>query len=475
MYKLHTSAQRGYTLLLVLVFGAVFLMVVSALTGRVLVEQRAELARVAKSQARSIAEAGLEYYKWFLAHNPGDIQNGTGLPGPYQVPYSDPETGTVGTYSLNVTGNTQCGILTSIDVTSTGWTDAQPQVTSTVTGKYAQPSVASFAYIINDNVHVASDRQIQGPYHANGGINFDGTSNSQVTSAVSNWLCTSLYGCNPASTTPGIFGTGGDSSLWSFPSAQFDFAGITQNFSTLRTLAQNSGLYFAPYGGAYTQGRGYKLRFNSNRTVDVYQVRSSYYLTSFHIDGTNWTRDYFVPRRTRYIGNFQIPADCGLIFVEDQTWVSGTISGKITLVTADVDIVGYKPSVILEDDLKYTTSLGGDGLSIVSEGNIVVSPVSPNSLQLNGIFVAQGGYFGRNLYPCWYWPYDQRSTLDIQGTIVSNKSVSTKWGYSYYFCQNTWSGYNNRTNSYDRKLSTDPPPFTPVSSPEYRYVEWREQ
>lgn len=468
--------QGGYTTLLVIVFGSLFVFSVAALSGRVLVEQDAEQARMHKAQARSIAEAGLEYYKWFLAHNPDDLQNGTGSPGPYVVAYEDSESETVGTYSLNIVGNQQCGVTTSIDIASTGWASSDPLVKATVTGRYARPSVAEYAYIVDDSVFVGDDRQISGAYHANGGLHFDGTSNSQVTSSVETWLCTSSFGCSPASTTPGVFGDGGDKALWDYPTPQFDFAGIAQDYGSLRTLSMQEGIHYEGYAGHAIEGRGYKLVFKSDRTVDIYRVQRSDRYWGLHIGASDYEYDYYVPRtgsrNTRFVGNYAIPEDCGLIFIEDRVWVSGVISGKVTLVAADTNHAGYDPKVIIEDDLTYTTTNGSDGITIIAEGDIHISPLSPDTLDLQGIFIAQEGYFGRNYYNCnSVGSYNIRDTLTMLGSIISNGRVGTRWGTSTG-CSG--SGYQTRINNYDRNLATDPPPFTPVTSPDFKFVEWRE-
>jgi len=39
----------------------------------------------------------------------------------------------------------------------------------------------------------------------------------------------------------------------------------------------------------------------------------------------------------------------------------------------------------------------------------------------------------------------------------------------------TVSGYTNRTNTYDRNLANNPPPFTPFSSQDYQLSQWREK
>lgn len=467
---------RGYTTLLIVVFGGIFVFAISALSGRVLVEQDAERTRMYKAEARAIAEAGLEYYKWYLAHNPDDTTHGTGGSGPFVLSYEDPESTTVGTFSLDVTGNTQCNAITSIDISSTGWSSEDSTVRATVTGRYARPSVAEYAYIVDDNVWVGDDRQISGRYHANGGIRFDGTSNSQVTSAVSTWQCDSSFGCSPASTTPGVFGDGSDQDLWEYPTPQFDFVGIVQDFGALRSLSIADGIHYEGYAGHSIEGRGYRLVFNPNRTVDVYRVRRS----EGYYDAATGNTDYYVPssgsRNVRLVGTYNIPEDCGLIYIEDRVFVSGTVSGKVTLVAADTNHAGYEPDVIIEDDLTYTSQDGSDGLTIIAEGNIHISPESPSNLDIEGILVAQEGNFGRNLYPCWYAPYDLRDTLSVRGSIISNDRVGTRWSYTLSpYCFNEESGYTTRINSYDRNLATDPPPFTPTASPDYKFVEWREE
>jgi len=95
-------------------------------------------------------------------------------------------------------------------------------------------------------------------------------------------------------------------------------------------------------------------------------------------------------------------------------------------------------------------------------------------MSLRGIFIAQNGHFGRNYYTYGYPSYGhsnaKRNTLNINGTIVSNGRVGTKWTCGGSYC----SGYASRVNSYDRKLATDPPPLTPFVSNEYKFIEWRE-
>lgn len=477
MYKKNIIfSKEGYMTLYVLVYSSIFLMMIFSLIGFMFTQSKINIVNENKNKALGIAEAGLDYYHWFLAHYPNDLQDGTGLPGPYVHEYLDPEGGAIGKFSLNISGNKKCNTLTSIDINSTGWTYNKPEYKKEVYGKYARPSVATYAYIINSNVWAGAGRDIKGRYHSNGGIRMDGTNQSLVTSSVKDWQCTSSFGCDPTQTKPGVFGSGSGSNLWSFPVTPVDFVGLTADFVNMKKQAQLSGVYLGSLGGK-TNNRGYHIIFKPDGTIDVYKVTNTKYDNSIHIDDTSrWQKDYYIITGETFLKNYTIPPSCSVIFAEDRVWLEGTVKGKVTIAAADVTQSNYDPDVILRGNINYTTSDGSDGLTVFAENSVVISPDSPYDMNLNGIFIAQKGYFGRNLYPCWYTSDSKKNSLTINGSIVSNKRVGTKWGYTIWpRCINEWSGYNTRSNSYDRKLSTDPPPLTPYVSTEYKFIEWREK
>src|SRR3989338_4732718 len=107
--------ERGSIMLLVIIFGGIFFTMLTALSGFVIVGNRAQDISRARAEAFGIAEAGLEYYRWFLSHFPGNTTNGTGQNGPFVIIYNDPEGGTAGTYTLTVSGNNSCGAVQSIE------------------------------------------------------------------------------------------------------------------------------------------------------------------------------------------------------------------------------------------------------------------------------------------------------------------------------------------------------------------------
>jgi hypothetical protein len=481
---LKKTAPRGYLMLLAIVFGAIFLTILTALAGMVVVENHQQIMSAGDNKGEDIAEAGLEYYRWHLAHFPTDLQNGTGHAGPYTVTYNDPETGqAAGTYTLSIVGNTSCGQITSVDITSKGVPSDGSNGSATLVARYAKPTVALYSYILNSSVWAGSDRIINGPYHSNGGIRMDGTANAPVTSSLSSWDCTTSFGCATDTTEPGVFGAGPNQTLWSYPSPQVDFTAIAANFSSLKSTAQSSGLYFPRISSGTTgnnAGRGYHLIFNSNGTVTVRKVMTETNVPSIPVDNQTITTpqpDYTLISSETALGTYTIPSTCGLIYVEDNTWIEGTIPSQITVVAANVVTAGITPNIMLPNNITYSNPSGVSGLTAISANDILITPNSPQNMTLNGIFIAQGGAFGRNYYgedPTGSFitcpnTYEPRGTLTIHGTTVSNDRTGTKWING---CASGDAGYQTRTDAFDRQLSTNAPPFTPNISTIGQFVNW---
>lgn len=479
------ASPRGYLLLTALVYGSIFFTVLGALTAFVLTENRLQTRATDAVSATAIAEAGIEYYRWFLAHYPNDLQNGTGQPGPYIIPYADPEGGQAGTISLDIEANQYCGQTSSIDIESTGTTNTADPVSRTITARYARPTVALYSYVLNDSVWAGSDRVILGPYHSNGGIRMDGSTNAPVTSSLSTWLCTSSFGCSPNQTRPGVWGAGTNQGLWNYPVPQVDFSGIAADFGSLKTTAIASGRYLPrasntsnPNAASYWQG--YHLVFNANGTVTVRRVSSTTETPSTHINASDEDLpDRQIISNSTFYSTLTLPSNCGLIFVEDNVWIEGVVDGKVTVVAANVTNTGVEPNAMLRNNITYEVTDGTDGLTVIAENNVLIAPDSPTNMTLNGIFIAQGGAFGRNYF--WrgsnddrcHQTYEPRGTLTILGTTVSNLRTGTKW--NGVDCTGGTAGYQTRVDSFDRKLSTDPPPFTPKTSTDFVFVDWRER
>ncbi len=471
-------------MLMALVFGAIFVTILGALASNVLSQNRAVLQTNSRSEALSIAEAGLQYYRWHLAHFPTDLQNGTAQPGPYAIPYSDPEGGTTGTMALTINGNQSCGQITSVDIKSKGTPTDDSSVSASIYARYAKPTVALYSYILNSSDWASSERIISGPYHTNGGVRLDGTANSSVTSSLSTWSCTSSFGCSPTATKPGVWGSGPNQNLWSFPTPQVDFAAIAADFSTLKTRSQTiaGALYFPRTSTGTTgvaAGRGYHLIFTSDGNVTVKKVTNEINTPSIPIDNgsiNSLQPDYTLIGTETLVGTYAVSLSCGLIFVEDNVWVEGAIPSQVTLVAANVTTAGITPNIYLPNNITYTNQSGTSGFTAISANDVLITPNSPTNMNLSGIFIAQGGAFGRNLYNCNESPYDIKGALSIHGTTVANKRSDTQWQYSGLGCGGgvRISGYTSRIDAFDRQLSTNPPPFTPTTATTYQFVDWHQ-
>jgi hypothetical protein len=476
---------------MVVAFMGVFGLIVDTITGYVFQQSRYGRALYAREQALHIAEAGLEYYRWFLAHNPSIMTAGAGLVSPYTYDVSDPEGGVLGESVITAEANLQCGVPQWIDLSAEGTANLNPLFARTLSVRYMRPSVAEYSTILNANTAFSATGTSTGPVHGNGGIRMNGYNDSDVTSPLSSWNCTTSYGCNPASTTAsGVLGSGAGFALWRWGATvpNVSFANMALNYDTLKDYAEASGVYL-PYtlGGDTVGGSdlsGYHLVFQSNGTVNVYRVTSTVAADSQHSDNltspATWIADNHIITPSTgevFVQNYTIPSDCSLIYSEAKTWIEGTVAGKVTVVAADAG--SFTPDIILSGDITYASATGASGLTAVAERSVLLPLNSPDTMNIRGIFVALTGYFGRNFYtnsgshkvPTAYSTYVTQSTLNKFGTIVSTLRPATRWTSGGVFI----SGYDAGSTSYDRVLAFSPPPFTPTVSTDYQFSLWGEQ
>ncbi len=488
-YK-NVNLHNGGAIIMVLVFSAVFAMTVGALSQFVLQQNVLGRGKVAKEQAIQIAEAGIEYYKWRLAHNPDkDSETVT-------VEYKDPDTGDkIGEFTIISNVNKQCGVVMHRDIDSTGVSYLDTRFERTVSARYMLPSVANYSAILNAGVWYGSSSNVIGPIHSNEGIRMDGVHNSTVSSAVPFWTCDYDFGCNPAQTKDGVWGLGGNPALWKYPDGAINFTQMNIDFADLKVRAQNSGRYFPSVSNG-AGNKGYRIVFKSDGTFDMYRVDNAQYNWGWE-SGWRVEKNYHTIVSETFMGNYTIPNDCALIFVEDQTWVEGSISGKIALVAADVDRA-YDPDIILHNNLVQATGAPNDGLTMISERNILISAKSAEDLTIEAIMVTPNGKIGRNHYvetPGYYYAdagnglqfiymngvgnKQDLNSYTFNGTIVSDERSGLKWTYSVYKYGYGYdiqiSGFVNRNASYERVLALDPPPFAPSVSTVPYYSAWRER
>ena len=471
--------QKGYLSLVILIFGAISIIILSGL----IVWSDSNLKTVYRSSDRSlsfrIAEAGIEYYRWHLAHAPLDFKDGTNQAGPYVHNFYDRNGVLLGTFSLDIipppVGSTVTGIK------STGRVQGDSSIAKTIEVKMAKPSFAKYAATLNANVRFGEGTEVFGPIHSNGGIRFDGLAHNIVTSAVTKYNDPDHSGNDefgvhthvapvdpqPPSTVPNrpdVFEAGRQ-----FPVPALDFVGITNDLANIKSAAQTNGIYYGPSGK-----EGYHITFKTNDTVDIYKVNS---VTSppngcvtviGQQDWGTWSIN-----NQQLLGNFPIPLN-GLIFFEDNVWVDGTINtARATVASGRFPENSSKYShITVNNDLRYTNYDGTDNIGLIAQGNINAGLMSEDDLRIDAALFAQNGRVGRYYYRAPSGgqnrcsPYHVRSTITIYGMLAS----SQRYGFAY----TDGTGYQSRNLIYDANLLYAPPPSFPLTSDNYEEIFWNE-
>lgn len=475
--------NKGLVLVNVLVFGVIAIIVTTALVnwGATMLKNTKQLS--AREQAFQIAEAGIDYYRWHLAHSPNDYKDGvaTTTNGPFIHEFKDKTGNTIGHFALTITppptGSTMVKIL------SEGTVLEYPDISRKIQTTLAIPSFAKYAVVANDIMRFGVGTEVYGPIHSNSGIRFDGLAHNVVTSAKDKYIDpdngnTYRFGVyttvnptdpNPPSAVPSrpdVFIAGRQ-----FPVPAVDFSGITADLSLMKTKAQETGKYFSASGAL-----GYRILFKSNGTFDLYRVNSlksapngcsntanqkSWGIWSINTSGGSET----------FLQNHPIP-DNGIIFLEDHVWVSGNVDNeRVTIAVGRFPYgLGTSRDIIVNNDLTYTNYDGTDAIALIAQGNITTGLFSEDDLRIDAALIAQNGRIGRFYYgtSCkanginWY----DRDEITLYGMLAS----SLRYGYSY----TDGTGYNLRNIIYDGNLLYAPPPSFPLTSDQYTTLSWEE-
>lgn len=457
--QLHRG-RSGSALIAVIIFSGVFLMSVGAVINLLISEQRAAQHHVASEEAFQVAEAGLNRYRWILAHDPNDY---TGTEGDYINSVGD----TIGHYIVAIDEPASGSSI--VTITATGWTSEYPNVKRYVQARYGKPSYAKYAFLTNNNVWFGSTEAVHGRLHSNGGIRMDGTVDSLTTSIKETYICGQEHDCDDEE-KPGIWGAGEDPALWDFPIADaVDFDVVTVDLQTMYDAADTEGVLLEN-----STDYGYHIVFNNDGTFSVYDVTKLKSAVWGH-DGTNWTNESNAIKNEKIKAGYNhlaLPAN-GIIFVEDQTWVSGQVNGRVTVAAAKLpDGSGTPYDIIIHDDITYYPSRGsGSVLGLIAQQDILVDLYSPDNLVIDAALMAQNGHIFRYYYYPSYYPSDTvKSFIETYGTIITN----TTWTWSWVDGSgNIVSGYENSESIYDPDLLYTPPPFFPTTD-DYEFISWEE-
>ncbi|MDD5528029.1 MAG: hypothetical protein PHO56_03595 [Patescibacteria group bacterium] len=482
--------RDGMILPLVLVLGTICMIILGGIVSWGMLNLRAARQAVKREAAFQIAESGLEYYRWHLAHAATDYQDGTAGAGPYVHQFYDKAGNLIGSFSLDITPPLTGS--TVVTVQSAGRTVSDFSGARTIKTQLGKPSLIKFAVAAGDDMRFGQGTEVWGPIHSNNGIRFDGIAHNLITSAVASYndpdhSGTKEFGVhthvnpppgsgvndnfrpqeappNPVQPRTDVFLAGRQ-----FPVPAIDFTGLTIDISQMKTDAVAHGFYRAGSGAL-----GYHVVLKTDDTFDLYKVTSMKAAPNGCINGDSqghnkqdgwgtWSINNEI-----VLGTYPFP-DNGLIFLEDDVFVDGQINtARVTIIAAAFpDNPSSRKNIIVNNNLLYTNYDGRDVVGLIAQNNINVGLFSLDVLRIDAALIAQNGRAGRYYYNKNKCLADAtKQTLTLYGMIASSK----RYGFSY--TDNT--GYQIRNINYDDKLLYGPPPSFPQTSDQYTTIFWQE-
>lgn len=456
--KIHSSTRGAGMLMFIMVFGFVSLtIIVLGVSSYAIFEHQVSIRNHIRERSFHIAEAGINYYRWHLAHAPNDYTDGTGEPGPYVHPFTDKDGTVVGYYSLEIIAPP--GGTSLVTVVSTGWTLERPDITRTLQVRLGYPGLTDYAFVDNGNMRFSQTTEVHGKVHANGGIEFNGMTDAPIESARETY--------ESSGTKDGVWGAGGPTEFWNFPVPEIDFGSVTADLAALQTMAEDSGLHLTDSGDD-----GYYLEFQSDGTVDVYRVNTvNCYYGSGYFSWFWWVGDvhcYDAGNRS-FLNTYDVSA-VPVIFVEDTVWVSGTVNGYVTLAAAEFPETpnNYK-NIIIQDNLEYAVTASDDAIGLIAQGDIIVPLNVPNDMVIHAAALSQYQAITRPYYRTTN-AAAVRNSLLFFGSQISYEGG----GWKYINGSGTVvNGFVNTNHTYDGNLLYYPPPGFPVGDT-YELISWEE-
>ncbi|MEK9173016.1 MAG: hypothetical protein AAB594_00385 [Patescibacteria group bacterium] len=483
--KSHKFKRDGQLSLEVIFFAAVVLIIMTGFIFWALSFLKLSVRVFYKTMAFSVSEAGIEYYRWHLAHNPTDFWDGQGSTstGPYTHDYYDKNSQKIGSFSLEITPPPSGS--TIVTVRSTGKVVADNSVEKIIEVKMGVPSLGKYAILANESIRFGTGTFVFGPFHVNDGIHFDGIAYNVVYSAKTDYDDPDHGGGNefaahthisptdplPPAAVPvrtDVFTAGRQ-----FPVPAIDFNSLTASLSQIKALAQASGTYV----GSSTTGLGYHVVLKTNDTFDLYLVDKLEPKPPgcTDVQGQDGWGTWTIKDQT-LLQNYPLPLN-GLVFIEDDLWIDGQINtARVTFAAGRFpENSATDKSVTINSDLLYTNYDGKDVLGVIAQKNLNIGLISEDDLRIDGALVAKNGRIGRYYYRpptsqgqggqnCQAW--NIRQLITTYGMLATNK----RYGFAY----TDGTGYQIRNLNYDANLLYGPPPSFPLIGDSYIQISWEE-
>jgi hypothetical protein len=492
--------KKGTALAYMLVIMTTVIILLTAIVKFVVSHVNYSLHVSSKEESFQIAESGINFYRWYLAHNvelksPEQVndfwENGNplGVENPYVVDYKDPSGSIIGQYKLEVTRPPAWS--TIVDVTATGWTLKHPESQRKIRVVFRRPVMSDYMIFAEGMFRLSSGTVIWGKMHSNTGIHFDGVANNVVTAGKQTYYDEDYKANRDGVWTewPNEYNSDMGSKVFlfnkKFPVDTFKFDNMVTDFSNMLDAAQapdHSNLNNCTTTGCHfgTAGKGRSIKLykgtDGKMKFDICTVNSyNKYVKKYDWLGretcgtgsnniTNYLKNSGSGTCTSCSGEclttYDVPNN-GVIFVENNVWIEGIINGiKTTVVAYDGNAAtDNTKSIFLKNNLTYTNYDGTDIIGLCAQNNVEIIKESANNLQIDGALLAKEGTVGRERY------------CNDKHQIAINGSIATKGRITFGLTDG--SGYEHRTLNFDSNLVKYTPPYFPTKQ-KYIIDSWEE-
>lgn len=474
------AGRSGSMLAYVLIIMSVTMIILVSMLSYIVSQVRFSLNRVEKAQAFQIAEAGIYYYRWYLAHETSgktalEINNFLDTGGP--MGFTPDAVDYLGVGQYRITVEPPISGSTIINVESTGWSNKTPDMKRTIRVRFRRPSWSEYSFLSNSFINFGSEAEVYGKVYSNGGIRFDGLAHNTVNSLLPTFD-DPTYGGNRQEfgvhTTVNPADPGAPSYPWpdgtvpdrpdvfmggrEFPVSEVSFTGVTSDLANMKNIAQTgNGQYYD------SAGLGRRIILKTDGTYDICTVssaNSNTHAISRYQKNSGWGT--CTTCSGACLSNHVIP-NGGVLFVENNIWLEGTVNNKrLSVVAANLSGGGDERDIyigISNNNFRYAAYNCSNMLGLVAQRDVRVLGDCPTDFIVDAALLAQGGVVGINDNG-----FSGKNSLTFNGAIAS---------YLQPYFQHGNSGFAVRFYNFDNNLLYCPPPYFPTGN-EYAIDLWEE-
>jgi len=484
MNILKNKKNKGSAIVYALVIMTAVLIVLVSMINYIVGQLKFSYNRAEKEKAFQISEAGVYYYRWYLAHKTSgktaqqiqdfwSAEGAIGVGSTYVQNYEG-----IGQYSISVTPPSSGS--TIVTVVSEGHTFKMPEVKRTVKVRFRRPSWSEYIFLSNSFMAFGEEAEVWGKVHSNFGIRFNGIAHNTVSALPAKFTDPDYGGCKrfgvhtlrgqndpcaptsnppwPANTVPSrpdVFMGGRE-----FPVPEVSFSGVTTDLDNMKDQADaGNGKYFD------TSELGRHIILKSDGNYDICTVVKANSTTHSIANAKGYKKNTGSETcdscSGECVSTYPIIND-GVIFVENNVWVEGTVSNRrVTIVAANLSGGGDSKDIyigISNSNLRLASYDCNNMLGLVAQRDILVLNECPSTFTVDAALLAQTGKVGI------------ASSMGGKYSLTFNGAIAS---YLQPYFQSGNSGFSDRKYNFNNKLLYCPPPYFPTGN-EYAIDFWEE-